>query len=126
MGTIGLAGSIATVVDAGPNAGPGVLGLLALLLDMRGPEFLALYIGLVVVALVLAAFLRSRLRGRAAVIIRPEAMRLDPYETAYLSGGDRLAVNVALASLYHRQLLTVDEKDKKLTASAAGPPAVRA
>lgn len=62
-------------------------------LDLTGPEFLSLY-----VALVAGALLRVLASGPSG---RPDAhdLDLDPYEVAYVAGGEELVVNAALASL---------------------------
>ncbi|MFO0891906.1 MAG: TIGR04222 domain-containing membrane protein [Isosphaeraceae bacterium] len=93
------------------------------LLNLKGPEFLQLYLGLIGLATAAALFIRWRFRQPSddAWI---EGAPLDPYEVAYLKGGRVLAVNAALAGLVHRGELTVDAGNRKLRpVSAPGPEA---
>src|SRR5688500_12425990 len=87
-------------------------------LDLRGPQFLGLYAALFAGALALAFFLRRALRGPAGPP-PPEAHKLDPYEIAALTGGPRLAVNTAIASLYRQGVLTADSTARSLESANA-------
>jgi uncharacterized protein (TIGR04222 family) len=80
--------------------------LMTNVLDLRGPQFLGLYAFLFLLASALAAILRRAMRGPCGPP-PPEAHKLDPYEIAALTGGERLAVNTAIASLYRRGALDV-------------------
>ncbi|HKQ03625.1 MAG TPA: TIGR04222 domain-containing membrane protein [Blastocatellia bacterium] len=86
-------------------------------LDMPGPQFLKLYVVLMIVAAILA-----RLLKRALVSPRWSDQRhinLDPYEAAYLRGGARQAIDAAIAMLAQRQLLKVSRSAH--TVSTSGP-----
>ena len=64
--------------------------------DISGPQFLAIYAALLVIATALAVGARRVLGRRGA---SEGCDELDPYETAYLNGGEDLAVTAALATL---------------------------
>ena len=86
-------------------------------LDMPGPQFLKLYVVLMIAAAILA-----RLLKRALVSPRWSDQRhidLDPYEAAYLRGGARQAIDAANAMLAQRQLLKVSGSAH--TVSTSGP-----
>jgi uncharacterized protein (TIGR04222 family) len=89
------------------------------LMDLRGPDFLKVYAGLFVAAVVIGWVLRRWARGPAGPVPR-DAADLDPLEVAYLAGGPRLAINTALASLYHAQSLRVTAGTRSL--KAVRPP----
>ena len=76
-------------------------------LDLRGPEFLLLYLLLLVAAGCAAVILRWALRLPADEPVG-EDVRLGPYEVAYLAGGEQLAADAAIASLVQRRVLAVD------------------
>lgn len=80
-------------------------------LDWNGPEFLALWCGLVLVACVASAVFKRMARGTPG----DEALgsKLDPYEIAYLQGGAPQVVNAALASLVQAEVLRTQD-DRKL------------
>jgi uncharacterized protein (TIGR04222 family) len=88
-------------------------------LELRGPEFLALYVVLLLAAVAVAAGLR-RLFCRPSDEPTPEALELSSHEIAFLSGGEQLTVNAAIARLVHEGALAVDSQDRKLTASGEG------
>ena len=70
-----------------------------------GPQFVWLYIGLLGVALVVAAILRQALRTPSG---DPGDVSLDdPYEVAYLVGGGRTAVDVAIVTLVGRNAISI-------------------
>jgi uncharacterized protein (TIGR04222 family) len=103
---------------APPDAGVGVLlaangKLPANPFDWTGPDFLGLYILLLVLVGTAAAVLRWSLREPAGEP-PPEALDLDPYEVAYLAGRDELAVNAAVASLAQRGVLDVSRANREL------------
>jgi uncharacterized protein (TIGR04222 family) len=70
-----------------------------------GPQFLWLYIGLLGVALVVAAVLRQALRAPSG---DPGDVSLDdPYQVAYLVGGARTAVDLAIVTLVGRNAIAI-------------------
>ncbi|MBL8176971.1 MAG: TIGR04222 domain-containing membrane protein [Bryobacterales bacterium] len=73
--------------------------------DLRGPEFLVLYIAVSVTA-ILAAYLNRRRREGADT--RPLPKLEDPYLIAYLRGGREGAVETAMISLIDRQRIVVE------------------
>lgn len=75
-------------------------------LDLKGPEFLALYLTLAGIALPVGAVLRMIASGPGDV---PGALDLDldPYEVAYLADGEERVVNAAVASLVNAECLEV-------------------
>jgi uncharacterized protein (TIGR04222 family) len=108
-------------------------------LPLSGPQFLALYAGLLLAVVIAAGVLRSNLRGPSG---HPGALQLDPYQAAFLAGGFRLAGQAAIAALAARGSLRVDPggrlaaiepkpaglhpvEDAVWTAAPAGPPATR-
>jgi uncharacterized protein (TIGR04222 family) len=79
--------------------------------DFDGPTFLMLYAILSTLAIVSALLLRQALRGGEMASVDDS---LDPYEAAYLSGGKRMAIRTALATLVEQGALTVRMVEKKL------------
>ena len=81
--------------------------------DLRGPEFLLLFLALSAGAVGLGALIRARLRdtGLPAGIGAPQ---LDAYQAAYLAGGHGRAVEAAVAELAHRGLLVADPLTRRL------------
>jgi uncharacterized protein (TIGR04222 family) len=90
------------------------------LFDLRGPEFLALYVGLLAAGIVAALVVRHFLRGPTSHVDVP-ALRLEPLEVALLAEGDQHALKTALAGLAHRELITVETTTRKMR--ARGRPA---
>jgi uncharacterized protein (TIGR04222 family) len=88
--------------------------------NLPGPDFLALYASLLVVACGAAALLRwlLRLPGDEPFGRDPA---LSPYEVAYLAGGTELAVNAAVARLVHQGGLAIDADSRKLSVRDALP-----
>ena len=84
----------------------GVVAAVENPFDLRGTEFLKLYIVLFFVALAAAILLRrwARRDMPPSTTAPPE---LDAYEVAYLAGGMRRAVNAAIASLINQGHLEV-------------------
>ena len=80
--------------------------------DLPGPEFLKLFAVVALVASVLSIVLVILMRwwlGRDAYTSPLEDNPdLGPYEVAYLSGGETLAINAATSDLIRRGLLVVD------------------
>jgi uncharacterized protein (TIGR04222 family) len=85
-------------------------------LDLRGPEFLALYVVLLLAAVAVAAGLRRCLCWPSDEPTSEE-LDLSSQEIAFLNGGEELAVNAAIARLAHEGALAVDFEDRTLTAS---------
>jgi uncharacterized protein (TIGR04222 family) len=83
--------------------------------DLRGPEFLAVYTGLLGLGTVVALFIRRQLRGPASEVDVP-SLGLDPLDVAVLAEGDQHAVRAALAGLAQRELITVDSDTRKMRA----------
>lgn len=81
--------------------------------DMTGPQFLQLYALLAVTVLILAYLLRQFLRQPGGEPLDDE-LKLLPYETAYLAGGEALAINAALASLVQSKVLSVSPTSRKV------------
>ena len=79
--------------------------------DLRGPEFLEFYVVLLIRATMAALVLRWALRGPGDDMSHLIA-DLDPYEAAYLTGGPRMVVNTALASLVHSGSLSIVSSQK--------------
>ncbi len=82
-------------------------------LNLRGPEFLQLYVGLLLAFTAAAMALRWALRtpgGRAG----PRHCALDPLEVALLAGGPNRAFEAAVARLAAEGLLEVDAVDRSL------------
>jgi uncharacterized protein (TIGR04222 family) len=88
--------------------------------ELRGPEFLALYV-IVMAAAVMACLLLRRLMISSSDDGPPPGARLDPYEIAYLAGGASLATDTALATLVQRGLLAVDSARRRIIARAGAP-----
>ena len=84
-------------------------------LDLPGPQFLLVFAVLAVVGFVLSASLRKR-AGPTSSDSGPTT--LDPFEVAHLAGGEPLALNTALASLYRRDLIAVDGDAGKMSVRA--------
>src|SRR5262245_27126155 len=81
--------------------------------DLPGPAFLTLYgillAGAVVMALLLRRWLRQPPDDPAELPV------LSPYEVAYLTGGEELAVNAALTRLVDEGVLDVDTGQRKVS-----------
>src|SRR4051812_28726052 len=93
--------------------------------DLPGPEFLALYIPLVLVTLIGAGALRWLLR-RPAEEPPDSDLELGPYEVAYLAGGPTLVVNAALARMVNQDIVAVKTDGGKLKVSGALPKTAHA
>lgn len=92
-------------------------------LDMRGPEFLGLYVVLAAAAFPIGALLRVMASGPSG---RPDEhdLDLDPYEVAYVAGGEELVVNAAVASLVNGGCLEVDSLARTVNRVNARSPDV--
>jgi uncharacterized protein (TIGR04222 family) len=81
--------------------------------DLYGPYFLVFY-GAAIVVLIVAARRSIRSVDRTRELEPPEiSAKLDPYEVAYLRGGENEATRVAIASLFQRGLLRIVEEKKR-------------
>ena len=80
--------------------------------DLYGPYFLLFY-AIVIVALIVACHRSIRSVDRTQDLDPPEIpAKLDPYEIAYLRGGENEVTRVAIASLIQRGLLQITEEKK--------------
>ena len=80
--------------------------------DMYGPYFLLFYAG-VIVTVIVACFKSVRAADRTGDLEPPEiSTKIDPYEIAYLRGGENEVTRVAIASLIQRGLLQITEQKK--------------
>ena len=78
--------------------------------DLYGPYFLAFY-ALAIVAVIVASYVSVRSVDRTQDLASPQVPKqLDPYEFAYLRGGENEVARVAIASLVQRGLLKIAEK----------------
>jgi uncharacterized protein (TIGR04222 family) len=83
--------------------------------DLKGPEFLSLYLVVLAVAL-LAAYLARQSFRQPTDAPPAEALDLHPYEVAYLAGGATRAINAVIAGLVHRGLVCVNVAERTLSA----------
>lgn len=80
--------------------------------NLRGPEFLGIYLAIVAVMVAVAFFLRRQLAGPAEII---ETDSLSPYAVAYLSGGPNRVFVAGLAAVAQRGLVVVSENSLRRT-----------
>jgi uncharacterized protein (TIGR04222 family) len=85
-------------------------------LDWTAGPFLALYAGGLLLAVLLGAFLRSRMKDHGA---GSSAQLLGPLELAYLEGGPERVMDAAVASALADQALSWDEQKQRLLAGAS-------
>lgn len=85
--------------------------------DLPGSAFLEFYLALLLAGILLASIVRWLLRspGESGQM----GVNLDPYETAYLVGGPRMAVDAALAGLVHCQAVAMKEQQIEVQADHA-------
>jgi uncharacterized protein (TIGR04222 family) len=83
-------------------------------LEMLGPQFLAFYISVLATAVGLALLLRRQLR-QPAMRFDGAPPDLEPFEAAYLQGGEAVVINVAVAKMAQAKLLSIDSSNGKLT-----------
>lgn len=76
-------------------------------LDLRGPDFLAVFVPFAVALLAFAYFLRWRLQVPTEGALSEQ---LDPYEIASLAGGDQRAFVAAVATSVNRGLIALDDR----------------
>jgi uncharacterized protein (TIGR04222 family) len=79
-------------------------------LDMKGPEFLGLYLVLAVIALIFAAIVRQMFRPSGDIEELSKRGELDPYEVACLAGKPVRAVQAAIAAMVQAGTLTLSER----------------
>lgn len=73
-------------------------------LDARGPEFLALFLVLLMAAIVVGILFRRMVRGSASAASSAD-LDLHPYEVAYLVGGAGRTADTVLARLAHEEVI---------------------
>jgi uncharacterized protein (TIGR04222 family) len=97
-----------------------------LIADLYGPYFLVFY-ALVIVSVIVASYASVRAIDRTADLGPPRIPKIiDPYEIAYLRGGENEVARVAIASLVQRGLLKIAKKEtwkaKTQTIEVGRPP----
>src|SRR5678816_3332341 len=81
--------------------------------EVTGPEFLALF-AILIVVVALVCWWRQRSRDRSAELSRlPQPKTPDPYEIAYLRGGENELARVLIVSLTERNYLKVTAPGSK-------------
>jgi uncharacterized protein (TIGR04222 family) len=90
--------------------------------DLPGPQFLGFYAALFVVCIGAATWLRAHLRQPVDEPFTDEP-ELAPYEVAYLSGGEAMTINAAIARLVHEHALGYSTRESKLTLGREALPA---
>jgi uncharacterized protein (TIGR04222 family) len=95
--------------------------------DLRGPEFLAFYAVLAVLALIILWLWRRRIESGDAGDEAALATRIakDPYQAAFLRGGRDEVIRIAVVSLVERGLLKADGGNLHTTAKDAADKARR-
>lgn len=91
--------------------------------DLPGPQFLMLYVALLIAACFLAWRIRKNLL-RSDKELYEQAITLDAYEAAYLRGGAELAADTALATLVQTKALQFSAASNKLSTVAGGRPGI--
>lgn len=81
--------------------------------EARGPEFLAFYAYTAIALWVVAHTVKRALRKPADE--PANSIELDPYEIAYLDGGDNKLADTVLANLVHRGILKVGSVSNVVT-----------
>jgi uncharacterized protein (TIGR04222 family) len=81
-------------------------------LDLTGPEFLRLYVTLLVASAAVALLLRAALRFPFDE--PPRGLGLDPLDVAYLTRGPDAVVDALLAGLLQREVLVCHPERRKL------------
>src|SRR5262245_39090925 len=82
--------------------------------NLPGPDFLGLYIGLLIGLVILGIWLRRYL-NQPDESPDVDGIQLDPYEVAYLANGEPLVINGAMAQLVHANILGVTSTGKLST-----------
>jgi uncharacterized protein (TIGR04222 family) len=86
-------------------------------LDLPGPQFLLLYVVLIIAAAGIARLIKRLLVSPQWSDMR--RINLDAYEAAYLRGGARQAIDAAIAMLAQKQLLKISKTTRSI--STTGP-----
>lgn len=89
-------------------------------LDLPGPAFLALYLILLMFALVVAILFRRFLVAVGEGQSMP-TISLDPYEAAFLSGGGNAVIDTAISMLVQKKVLKAASVTRSLAASGPLP-----
>ncbi len=89
------------------------------LLDLKGPEFLSFFVGLMAVTGILAFLLRNFLR-LPSDSPTPGSLHLSIYEKAYLANGKQRVVETAIASLVQQKYVRVLPEEQKLAVIKTG------
>ena len=90
--------------------------------DLRGPEFMVLFGLSYVFSVAIAITLRSTLRRvHPQTIGRPPETLNDPYEVAYLAGGESRVAQAATGLLVHSGVFEVQRSSKTLVANLPLP-----
>jgi uncharacterized protein (TIGR04222 family) len=88
--------------------------------DLRGSDFLLVYLAMLAVGTTVALVVRDRLRGpRTEVDLR--SLDLQPLEVALLAEDDEHAVRTALAGLAQRELITLETATRTVKATGVAP-----
>lgn len=87
--------------------------------DLRGPQFILLYLVVLGTAVLVALILRKWLRSPHDEPLM-QGQELDPYETAYLMG-DRFAVDAAIGMLVKREVINVNAQTGTLSVKSRLP-----
>jgi uncharacterized protein (TIGR04222 family) len=92
--------------------------------NLRGPEFLLVYLAMLFAATSIGLFVRSRLRGpHDEADVR--ALDLQPLEVALLAENDEHAIRTALAGLAQREMITLEPSSRTIKANGAAPASGR-
>lgn len=89
-------------------------------LDWTGPEFLVLYVGLLLAVMIGSPLLRRWLRRRVGDV--RDGGVLSTLETAYLAGGPARAVDAGVAELHRRGVLHWNAQSERFEARDADVP----
>ncbi|MDR3556090.1 MAG: TIGR04222 domain-containing membrane protein [Syntrophobacteraceae bacterium] len=84
------------------------------IMNMNGPQFLVLYIGAILVALLAGFILVRKSGGGEPELPTPPPSHPDAYETAYLRGGQREVILVAVFKLIRAGRLASVAKGRKI------------
>jgi uncharacterized protein (TIGR04222 family) len=87
--------------------------------DLKGPEFLQLYLMALGIAVAVSFLWRRAMMGLFLGPAQPS--QLDPFDAAYLAGGKAGLGNAVLASLVHREMATFTG-DRKIAVKGGDAP----